>query len=98
MYELNTRYAYDNPATILEDDKALDRHITLEHVLLIKLFTLKYGLKVGHIQIINENYQNMNPVFQHTCHIYIREDIDKDEIHLPCKNSTLAFWTYANSL
>ena len=96
MYELNTRYVYDNPTIIFEDDNELDGHIPLKHVLLMKLFTLKYGVKVGYIQMIDENYQNVNPVFEYIYHIYVKGDIDKNEIHPPCKKSILEFWTCAN--
>ena len=52
MYELNATYTDDISDTIIANDNELDRFNSLEHALLMKLFTLKYGVKVGHIQII----------------------------------------------
>ena len=52
MYELNATYTDDISDTIIANDNELDRFNSLEHALLMKLFILKYGVKVGHIQII----------------------------------------------
>ena len=56
----------------------------LGYALLMKRFRLRYDVKVGHIQMINNEYLQLKLVFKYISNIYDIGDIDKWEVHDPC--------------